>query len=154
MCLSRAAIIAPATAELLPCSTTGMPWSVAARSSDNDSSTEPLLSKRTSASGRAPPGSFTPPRALTRSVAQIRLRKTASPPLPSGPESPSISASRMGTAAGFAATVAGAATAVAVITDAAITDAAIAAVTATAARLVQRLTARPGRSAGTGPNAA
>jgi hypothetical protein len=54
--LSSASISAAATAELLPCSTKPMRWS-SARAAGQRLFGLPLLSKRTSASGRAPPGS-------------------------------------------------------------------------------------------------
>ena len=72
-----ASIRALAAADELPWVTMAMPRSLARRSEDRASSAWFLLSKRSMASGRAPPGSLTPPRALTRSVAQ-RLRNTAS----------------------------------------------------------------------------
>jgi hypothetical protein len=69
-------------AELLPCSTKPTPWSSALRGSDQASPVAPLLSKRCSASTRAPPVRRTPPQPLTRSTAHSRLRQTASTALP------------------------------------------------------------------------
>ena len=67
-------LLTAAAAELLPCITKPTCWSSADLSIANVSSFLPLLSNRSNSNGRAPPGNFTPPRALTRSTAISRLR--------------------------------------------------------------------------------
>src|SRR5450830_1336793 len=106
-----ASISAAAVADELPCMTNCAPSSIADLRAVKASSVCPLLSNRSSAKGRLPPDaapSFTPPRALTRSTAQIRLRNTASPVLENGPLKLSIMAILIGAGDGCAISRSGA----------------------------------------------
>jgi hypothetical protein len=88
---------AAAVADELPCSTMRAPSSMAARSAESAVLVLALAVVAVELQqALAPPGSLTPPRALTRSTAHSRLRNTASPVLANGPLMLSIRARRMG----------------------------------------------------------